>query len=150
MLTVYLSNSCLTDPEPRTCINHQSEKRNKYHTVCVQTPKLCSVIFRFLVFLDPLKEDASGRHNIIGYTKVGHPLSFEESIYGVLEPWKPAPLHREPSRCSCALSLVLINPCFEGRICSVVLVVSKKHQVRKSPWKWTLQQDGYLKNVVRK
>lgn len=62
--------------------------------------KRTNFVFRFLVFLDPLKNDARGRHNIIGSSKVGRPLSFEESIYGVLELWKLASLHRELSRCS--------------------------------------------------
>lgn len=75
--------------QPKTFINHQSEKKNKYDTFCVQTAKLCSVIFRFLRFLDLLKKkDARGRNNIIGCIKVGHRLSFEESFYGVFESWR--------------------------------------------------------------
>ena len=96
--------------QPKTFINHQSEREeHKPHLLCTQCTDF---VFRFLVFLDPLKKDARGRHNIIGCTKVGHPLGFEESIYGVLEPWKLAPLHRELSRCSPAPSLALISAVF--------------------------------------
>lgn len=149
-LSVCLSNSCLIDPGNPRHLLIISQKRITNTTPSVY--KRTNFVFRFLVFLDPLKKDARGRHNIIDCTKVGHPLSFEESIYGVLEPWKLASLHRELSRCSPAPSLALIRPCFERRICSMVFMVLKKHQAQKSLWKWTpSKMDGcYLKNVVTK
>lgn len=125
LLSVCRSNSCLIDLDSLRHLLISSQKRSTNNTPSVY--KRTNFVHRFLVFLDPLKKDARGRHNIIGCTKVGHPLSFEESIYGVLEPWKLASLHRELSRCSTAPSLALIRSCFERRICSMVLLVSKKN-----------------------
>lgn len=89
-------NSCLIDHDnPRHLLIISWRERTN---ISPSARKLCCQISP--VFLTHLKKDARGRHNIIGCAKVGRPLSFEESIYGVLEWWKLAPLHRGLSRCS--------------------------------------------------
>lgn len=89
-------NSCLIDHDnPRHLLIISWRERTN---ISPSAHKLCCQISP--VFLTHLKKDARGRHNIIGCAKVGRPLSFEESIYGVLERWKLAPLHRGLSRCS--------------------------------------------------
>lgn len=136
--------------QPKTFINHQSEREEHKSTPSVYTARR---LFRFLVFLDPLKKDARGRHNIIGCTKVGHPLSFEESIYGVLEPWKLAPLHRELSRCSPAPSLALIRAMFlKGESVQWCSWCGRNIKCTNLYGEWTpSNMDGYyLKDVVRK
>lgn len=132
-------NSCLIDRDnPRHLLIISWRERTN---ISPSARKLCCQIPP--VFLTHLKKDARGRHNIIGCAKVGRPLSFEESIYGVLERWKLAPLHRGLSRCSPA------SPCWLwlGRVlrgCSLVLLVFTKHQVQKSLWKWTACMMGGL------
>lgn len=151
-LSVCLTYSCLIDPDnPRhLLIISQKEKNTNPHLLCTQR---ADFVFRFLVFLDPLKKDARGRHNIIGCTKVGHPLSFEESIYGVLEPWKLAPLHRELSRCSPAPSLALIRAMFlKGESVQWCSWCGRNIKCTNLYGEWTpSNMDGYyLKDVVRK
>lgn len=109
--------------------NCEAEVRNKHSHLCA--PKFCQTSW------PTWEKHTRQRHIIIGCKKVGHPLSFEESIYGDLELRKLAPLHPE---LSFAPSLALIRPCFESKVFSVALMATKEPLAHGCLSKWTPSQ----------
>ena len=87
-LSVCLSSSSLIHTDNPRHLLIISQKRGTNTTPSLERPNFVHLFSDFSYFLAHFekkkkKKYARGRHSIIGSTKVGHPLSFEESIYGV-------------------------------------------------------------------